>query len=114
MTFDFVAVPIFGKYIEPDKPTGFDDDPGLTVTLVSPVNDIPDPIVIAPPGFVIEGIPDNAPDIEPPKVIVPAPVIGPPVKVIPDTVPAVATDVTVPPPDAKFVPTPVPPADISR
>lgn len=114
MTFDFVAVPIFGKYIEPDKPTGFEVDPGLTVTLVSPVNDIPDPIVIAPPGFVIEGIPDNTPDIEPPKVIVPAPVIGPPVKVIPLTVPVVDTEVTVPPPDARFVPAPAPPELMSK
>jgi hypothetical protein len=50
--------------------------------------------------LVIPAVPDRFefvnPDIEPPKVIVPAPVIVPPVKVIPDTVPAVATEVTVP------------------
>ena len=52
--------------------------------------------------FVIPAVADKLdvvnPEIEPPKVIVPAPVIVPPVNVIPDTVPDVATDVTVPPP----------------
>ncbi len=114
MTFDFVADPMFGKYIEPDKPTGFEVDPGDIVTLVRPAIEIPEAIPTVEPVFEIEGIPDNAPDIEPPKVIVPAPVIGPPVKVIPDTVPDVDTEVTVPPPDARFVPAPAPPELMSK
>ena len=42
----------------------------------------------------------------PPKVIVPVDVIVPPVKVSPFTVPAVATDVTVPPDPAAAISTP--------
>ena len=50
--------------------------------------------------FVIPAVADKLdvvnPEIEPPKVMVPELVIVPPVNVIPDTVPDVATDVTVP------------------
>ena len=49
----------------------------------------------------------------PPNVIVPAPVIGPPVKVIPLTDPAVDTEVTVPEPPNRLVPTLAPRAVIS-
>ena len=52
--------------------------------------------------MVIPAVPDKFdvvnPEIEPPNVIVPVLVIVPPVKVIPDTVPAVATEVTPIPP----------------
>ncbi len=51
-------------------------------------------------AFVMPAVPDKFefvnPEIDPPRVIVPVDVIVPPVKVIPDTVPAVATEVTVP------------------
>ena len=68
-----------------------------------PSDIVVDPIVtllLARLALVIPAVPDKLefvnPDMEPPKVIVPAPVIVPPVNVIPDTVPAVATEVTVP------------------
>ena len=113
MTFDFVAVPIFGKYIEPDKPTGFEVDPGDIVTLVRPAIEIPEAIPTVEPVFEIEGIPDNAPDIEPPRVIVPDVVIVPPVSVIPLTVPDVATEVTVPDPPPAIVRT-LPPESTAK
>ena len=79
-----------------------------------------DPMVIllfAKLAFVIPAVPDKfefvSPDIEPPSVIVPVDVIGPPVKVIPDTVPEVATEVTVPAPPARLVPTLAPKAVMS-
>ena len=68
------------------------DDPKLIAVL---------PIVtelFAKLAFVIPAVPDKFefvnPEIDPPKVIVPVLVIVPPVKVIPETVPAVATEVT--------------------
>jgi hypothetical protein len=49
-------------------------------------------------AFVIPAVPLKLalvnPDMDPPRVIVPVDVIVPPVKVMPDTVPAVATEVT--------------------
>ena len=83
----------------------------VEVTLDNPamvVADDPSDIAVDPTvtlllarfALVIPAVPDKLefvnPDMEPPKVIVPAPVIVPPVNVIPDTVPAVATEVTVP------------------
>ena len=80
-----------------------------------------EPIVIllfAKLAFVIPAVPDKfefvSPDIDPPSVIVPVDVIVPPVNVIPDTVPAVAIEVTVPPPDARLVATPALPELISK
>ena len=83
----------------------------VEVTLDNPaivVADDPNDIAVVPTvtelfakfALVMPAVPDKFefvnPDIDPPKVIVPDEVIVPPVKVIPDTVPAVATEVTVP------------------
>jgi hypothetical protein len=69
-------------------------------------------------AFVMPAVPLKlafvSPDIVPDSVRVPAPVIGPPPSVIPLTVPDADTEVTVPPPDARFVPTPAPPAVMSK
>lgn len=70
-----------------DDPNDIEVDPTVTV-------------LFAKLALVIPAVPDKFefvnPDIEPPKVIVPDEVIVPPVNVIPDTVPDVATEVTVP------------------
>ena len=81
----------------------------VEVTAVNPVKEdavAPSAILVAPTikllfaklAFVIPAVPLRLalvnPDMDPPRVIVPVDVIVPPVKVMPDTVPAVATEVT--------------------
>jgi hypothetical protein len=82
-----------------------DDNPVKVVVAAAPNVNVCEPNdteELARLALVIPAVPDRFefvnPDIDPPKVIVPAPVIVPPVNVMPDTVPAVATEVTVPPP----------------
>jgi hypothetical protein len=75
-----------------------DDNPAMVVA------DDPNDIAVEPTVtllFVNCAFP--IPDSVPPRVIVPVDVIVPPVNVIPDTVPAVAIEVTVPVPPTTFV-----------
>jgi hypothetical protein len=74
----------------------------IVAAVIDPPNEVDVPAIViaefAKLAFVMPAVPDKfefvRPEIDPPRVIVPVEVIVPPVRVIPDTVPAVATEVT--------------------
>lgn len=105
------AVPDRFEFVNPvicAEPENIPDPANICARVIEPPKEVDVPAIViaelAKLAFVIPAVPDKFefvnPDIDPPKVIVPAPVIGPPVNVMPDTVPAVDTDVTVPEPPA--------------